>query len=277
MLSFNIEGFLRNRHYLSQLLKSSPVKIIFLQEIWLPYSEQTIVDTFHPNYSFKIATPDMLQFPEDLLANHGPVWHGVAIGWDRDLSDNIVPIESTSDRIVGVRMSIEKGSLLLISFYAPTSGRDEEFLETISCLTEYLQRNILAGQQIIIGADTNCSTKSSSRRQLAWSNFCEQHELKIHSPPSPTFHHNNGVSSSHIDVYAASSTLDLGATLQYCILEDPLNLSSHDPIETCLSVPRNESKESQFKNTYTEFNRRKRSVGCIQNSKISGTRSKVPL
>ena len=223
----------------------------------MPYSEQHVFDTFHPDYNFAIATPDMLQFPEDLLLNTRHVWHGVAIGWSKNLSDSIVPIETTNDRIVGLRMQIARGSLLLISFYAPTAGRDEEFLEAISSLTEYIQQNISTGEQVIIGADANCSPKSSKRRQYAWKNFCNQHDLRKHSPPSPTFHHNNGVSHSSIDLFVASSTLDLGATLQHCTLDDPLNLSSHDPIECSVSVVRNKPEKSKFKNTYSEFNRKK--------------------
>ena len=154
-------------------------------------------------------------------------------------------------------MQIARGSLLLISFYAPTAGRDEEFLEVISSLTEYIQQNISTGEQVIIGADANCSPKSSKRRQYAWKNFCNQHDLRMHSPPSPTFHHNNGVSHSSIDLFVASSSLDLGATLQHCTLDDPLNLSSHDPIECSVSVVRNKPEKSKFKNTYTDFSRKK--------------------
>ena len=45
--------------------------------------------------------------------------------------------------------------------------------------------------------------------------------------------------------------------LQHCTLETPLNLSSHDPIETTVDIPIDEPKESKFSNTYENFNRRK--------------------
>ena len=232
--------------------------MIFLQEIWLPFSEKKIIDNFLPDYSFKIATPDMQQHPEDLLSSSGHVWHGVAIGWSKDLSGNIdLNIESSSDRIVGVKMKLANSSLLLLSFYAPTAGRDEEFLEAIACLTECLKSNVISGEHVIIGADANCSNKSSKRRQHIWKQFCEQHDLRIYSPLSPTFHHSNGMSSSCIDMFAASSSLVLGSTRQYCTLDDPLNLSSHDPIETSVSVIQDVCKESKFKNIYNEFNRKK--------------------
>lgn len=104
-------------------------------------NKQNIVNNFHPNYLFTIATPDMFQHPEDVLVNSGHVWHGAAIGWSKDISPNIHPIETTCDRFAGVKLQLAGGSIIMISLYAPTSGRDDEFLETISNLTEYLQRN----------------------------------------------------------------------------------------------------------------------------------------
>ena len=148
--------------------------------------------------------------------------------------------------------------MLLLSFYAPTSGQDEEFLESISHLSDFISRNSVAGDQILIGADSNCSTKSSSRRQIAWKSFCEKFDLKQHNSPLPSFHHHNGLSESFIDVFVASETLDLGKVLQYCTLNTPLNLSSHDPIQTKISVQLAMSNRSSiYSSTYSEFGRQR--------------------
>ena len=147
-----------------------------------------------PEYTFRISTPDMLCYPEDQVLKPNHVWHGVAIGWRKDITVNIQAIESTHDRAVGVKMTLLKKSLLLVSYYAPTSGKDDDFLESISCLTEYLQRNLGPGDQILIGTDCNCSSKSTPRRQRAWGNFCRNFDLQMHTPPSPSFHHHNGTS-----------------------------------------------------------------------------------
>ena len=128
MLSFNVEGFRRNRHYLSHLLCNSKPKIVFLQEIWLPYSDQNTLNSYHPDYSFKISTPDMFQHPEDLLAKPKHVWHGVAVGWRKDIGAGIIHLENSCARISGVKISLQEKSLLLLSFYAATSGKDD-FLE----------------------------------------------------------------------------------------------------------------------------------------------------
>ena len=81
---------------------------------------------------------------------------------------------------------------------------------------------------------------------------------KSHAPPLPTFHHHNCSSNSSIDLFAASTTLNLGETIQYCTLETPLNLSSHDPIETAISIDQDTSDQgSKFWHTYTDFKRQK--------------------
>ena len=95
----------------------------------------------------------MFQHPEEKLRNPGHVWHGVAIGWKKDLNASIQTLQSTYERAVGIKISTLKESLLLLSFYAPTAGHDDDFLESVSHLTQYLQANMSQGDQIIIGSD----------------------------------------------------------------------------------------------------------------------------
>ena len=132
MLSYNIEGFRRNKHYLSDLILKHSPKVIFLQEIWLPFHDLNALNSFHPEYTFEISTPDMFQHPEDLLNKPGHVWHGVAIGWKKTITGSITVIESTYERVVGVRFSLTKTSIIFVSFYAPTAGQVEDNLESLS-------------------------------------------------------------------------------------------------------------------------------------------------
>ena len=258
MMSFNLEGFRRNKHYLSFLLSQHKPRILFLQEIWLPYCDQSSLNQLHPDYTFEISTPDMFTHPEDLLVKPAHVWHGVAVGWRSDIGASIAPLQSTCDRISGVRMTLEDSSLLLLSFYAPTSGQDEDFLESICNLADYLLQHFSPNDKIIIGTDSNCSTKSTQRRQEAWKNFCERFQLSCYLPPRPSFHHHNGQSESFLDLFAASTSLQLQNVLQHCTLENPLNLSSHDPIETTVSVQLDiSSKVSKYSHTYEVFNRQR--------------------
>ena len=196
--------------------------------------------------------------PEDLLSNPAHVWHGVAVGWRNDIGASISILESTCDRISGVKMSLCDNSLLLLSFYAPTAGQDDDFLESLCNLSDYLLQYLTPGDQVIIGTDSNCSTKSFRRRQDAWENFCNKFQLTNHLSPHPSFHHHNGQSESFLDLFAASSSVNIPDILQHCTLEHPLNLSSHDPIETTVNVQLDTpSKSSKYSNTYSEFKRQK--------------------
>ena len=78
--------------------------------------------------------------------------------------------------------------------------------------------------------------------------------LKIHETGAPTFHHNNGTSESKIDMFVSSSCLKITSIHQFCTLDTPLNLSSHDPITTKVHVQVNSEKQkSEFSSTYSKF------------------------
>ena len=227
-----MEGFRRNKQYLKNLLLQQIPKVVFLQEIWIPFHEKRILKDFLPDYSFCIATPDMFINNEDKLMMKGPVWHGCAIGWHNEISSDITTIESNHERLVGIRYKRNSTSILLISLYAPTSGQDEDFLETISYLSSFIDLNTASTDTIIIGTDSNCSAKSTSRRQDAWRSLLSTFSLEVHNTPDPTFHHNNGSSESTIDYFVTSAGLAMEKLTQFCTLENLLNLSGHDPILT---------------------------------------------
>ena len=186
------------------------------------------------------------------------VWHGVALGWRRDVGHCVSQLESTSERIAGARLSLHNESLLLLSYYAPTSGQDDYFLESICDLSEFLLQHLNPGDKVIIGADYNCSKKSSTRRQDAWKSFCERFQLSTIHSPHPSFHHHNGLSESFLDIFATSSSLSMDSIMQHCTLENPMNLSSHDPIMTTTSICTDISTKScSHTHTYSDFRRQK--------------------
>ena len=174
---------------------------------------------------------------EDKMMNPGHSWHGVAIGWHNSLNSHVTPLQSNYERFAGAKLSVgSSSSLLAISLYAPTHGKDDEYLECLSYLTEFILENKSENDSMLIGADTNCSSKSSSRRRKAWSDFCENFSLTSHAGPDPTFHHHNGSSESCIDTILSSKSLKPSTIVQLCTLEDPINLSSHDVLTTTLTI-----------------------------------------
>ena len=200
----------------------------------------------------------MFENPEDILGKQAHIWHGVAIGWRRDIKASVKILDSTYDRIAAIKIEFNERSLLLLSIYAPTSGQDDEFLELISHLSDIIRKHSSPSDQVLIGGDSNCSTKSSKRRQLAWEGFCSNNMVKTYLSSQPSFHHHNGLSESFIDIFAASTSLELGLILQNCTLDSPHNLSSHDPIFTSVKVELQEQRNKEkYTKTYTKFNRQK--------------------
>ena len=257
ILSFNIEGYRRNKLYLKNLLSQCLPRLLFLQEIWLPKHAEDSVNEELLNYSIRLSTPDMFTNNEEKMLTPGQVWHGVAIGWHTSLDSYVTAIESNYDRFAGIRVSLGKYSLLAVSLYAPTHGKDDEFLECLSYLTEFILENITEQDSIIIGADSNCSRKSSGRRRKAWSDFCDNFTLTPHTGPAPTFHHHNGSSDSFIDMILCSKGILPSHVQQLCTLEDATNLSSHDVLTATLSIPLPRHTEGNHSNSYSSFKRRK--------------------
>jgi exonuclease III len=182
MLSFNIEGYKRNRHYLATLIQQQNPAIIFLQELWLPYEDQILLEQDFPDYNFLLASPDMFEHSEDKILSGGMVWQGAAIAWHDTLSSTspVIPLPVTCDRFVAVLLSLEDNQeTLAISLYAPTSGRDDDFLECLDFLSNFIQSHMPVSGSVIIGTDSNCSMKSSKRRKEAWSGLCKEFSLQI--------------------------------------------------------------------------------------------------
>ena len=71
MVNFNVEGFHRNYFYLWQIITNLAPKLVFLPEIWVPYSEELSMNTMIPDYSVQISTPDQFTHPEDKLEYPG--------------------------------------------------------------------------------------------------------------------------------------------------------------------------------------------------------------
>ena len=256
-----MEGYRRNKHYLHETISTYCSKIIFLQEIWLPHSNSNILTRDFLRYNFQVPTPDMFTPAEDMLGSPGHAWHGVALGWHDDLSNQATPLESSYDRFAAARIILGSKTFLTISLYAPTSGKDDEFLECFSHLSSFLNENKRAGDTVLIGTDSNCSEKSTTRRKNIFTRFCSTYSLKIQATAAPTFHHNNLTSESCIDCFliSGSETSVLGQIQQLCTLEDPTNLSSHDVLISNLKVEvtAGETDLPKYAHTYADFNQKR--------------------
>ena len=231
--------------------------LMFFQKIWVPYSEESSLNSIFQDYSVQISTPDQFTLPEDKLSSPEHTWHGAAILWHKSLHHAVLHLSNTHERFTGVRLSFPGHNILAISAYLPTSGKDDDFLGCLADLSIFITQNGAGIDTILIGTDSNCSERSSSRRINGFNNFCKDHNLLKISCSEPTFHHSNGISSSNIDCFLVSrrSSTNLRNISLQCNQENPQNLSSHDPVLGVLAVPCTDSgsRQEKYAHTYTEF------------------------
>ena len=129
MLTYNIEGYKRNKFYLSTLIEQYNPLFLFLQEHWVPYCEiDSKLASDFPNYRFLSTASDMFTPAEELMLTPGTAWQGTTIGWSADIDSFVTKLPVISDRFCGVAYSDKQTSLLSYTAYLPTSGQDEEFM-----------------------------------------------------------------------------------------------------------------------------------------------------
>ena len=229
--------------------------LFFLQETWLPHFSESSLSTDYADYNYHLSCDDMFTNAEDRLTTSDHVWHGTAIAWHRELHSLIKPLKVVNERFAGIRIKCDKMSVVAISLYLPTSGKDDEFSECLSSLSNFVTENCSTGDGILIGTDTNCSEKSTPRRIRLYKDFCEKLDLFKAGSTLPTFHHNNSVSESNIDTFLISRNVMsmLGSVLVKCTLDEPLNFSCHDLLLSSLSLPAARQEQgTTYADTYTK-------------------------
>ena len=202
----------------------------------------------------------MFEQVEDQLNASGHVWHGTAVVWHCKLNAQVKPVKVVHTRFAGIKIQTSTSTILAISLYLPTSGQDEEFLDCISSLSNYILENTGSRDEVLIGTDTNCSKKSTMQRKKLYKDFCCELGLVEVGSKVPTFHHNNLVSTSNIDRFLVTKTLadKLRPVLVECTLEFPMNFSSHDLLLSVLAISLSSTvQDSKYSDTYEEYNRAK--------------------
>ena len=223
------------------MLDTPPPKIVFLQELWVPYAHGNEMDKLFQEYSILISTP------EDLLCNAEHIWHGSAIMWHCSMAQHVTSLKTNNDRITLIKINYNNLSLLAVSVYCPTSGKDIEFLDCISDLSNLIIENKTENEYLLLGLDSNCSEKSSVRRVKALESFCQEFDLVKISTNHATFHHHNGTSQSNIDYFLISRELSssFSSASFSCSLNTPENLSSHDPVYVTMVLPKPDMKKEE--------------------------------
>ena len=137
IFTFNVEGYKRNKFYLSTIIQKYCPLFVFLQEFWLPFHESNKLSNDFDDYNFLTTAADMFTATEDLILQSGPVWHGTALVWKKTLEKFVTKLPLISERFCGVKYVDTSVDTNIIAYtaYLPTSGKDEEFLEILSLLS----------------------------------------------------------------------------------------------------------------------------------------------
>ena len=259
----NIEGYKRNRYYLSKLINDYQPIFAFIQEHWLPDFETNVkMSKDFQNYNFLTTSSDSFTVPEDKMLESGPTWHGTALAWLKTVDSCITKIPIISERFCGVRYTDNKTNTNILAYtaYLPTSGKDDEFNEILSQLSCDIRNNLEEKCAILIGLDSNQSEKSTKRRTESMNQFNKEFSLQtILKNTEPTFHHNNQLSVSQIDhilyYVPEKSKVKVHLHKHLCQLENSDNLSSHDALVGNISLPLiyKSKKEPDYSTTYTPF------------------------
>ena len=247
-ISWNIEGLKRNLFGLNDLVDKTNPHFVFLSEPQifssdLPYC----MSLFRGKYCFELNSEDKHD-PEAALLNHKSNG-GTMVMWQKslDMYVSIFPVSSTAFlpliyKPPGFPISVH------FALYLPTSGKDSDFTEQITelsnCIDDLYEK--YGDCLIFIRGDGNVNRNNLGRMKL-FNLFLTKHNLSLIQIDHKTYHHflGGGAFDSNIDIIAHTSEIphQESVTSIFCIQEYPHLDSHHDPILSEIILNGNESPE----------------------------------
>ena len=184
----------------------------------------------------------MFQSAEECMLDTRPTWHGTALGWLRHIDSKVTRIPKVDERFSGIKYCDADLEIIAFCAYITTAGNDDHFLDVLDKLSINITANIDTKSIILIGLDSNQSSKSSRRRTEGMDNFVKIFNLKSILPDDrPTFHSNYGQYYSQIDhiLHFIPESANIKVTLEdfLCQLDNPSNLSTHDALIGTITLP----------------------------------------
>ena len=162
--------------------------------------------------------------------------------WRKSLDPYVSTVPSTSSSFLPIIFSPPgyKPSVH-ITVYLPTAGQDEQFIEEIVKLNNFMLDYVEKHSDSIfyIRGDVNVNQKDKKRIKI-FNKFCEDWSLSETKLEHSTYHHFVGLGSSDSQLDVLLHHQDLTETLLqiHCSLNNCLVTSHHDIIESCFCLPR---------------------------------------
>ena len=251
ILSWNIEGILRNIFNLKHLVQTELPSLIFLSEPWLHLSDSPLaLDLLAHHYNYFLNSEDR---HDDLLSLKKSRAHGGTLSlWDKDLDPYITILEPRSSRILALVLDKPGYQISIhLNIYLHTAGKEANFLEDLAQLEDILDEVSEKYPDSItyIRGDANSSPvpRTLNKRDFLFKHFLETNNLGSVPTHHNTYHHftNAGMSDSSIDVLLYKMVTSEGAPNTciesllkvLCSKTNSLIDSSHDAIITSVSFP----------------------------------------
>ena len=239
-LSWNIEGLKRNHLSLKIFCDKYKPDLLFLSE---PQFFQC--DISLPTRPFLgdfcvLLNSEETNNPElalDCSRAHG----GTMVMWKTELDPHVHPLPTPSPAFLPILLTVP-GYLpsIHIALYLPTSGKDPEFVSTLSLLDAFIE-DITAEHAcpIYIRGDANCNPNNHARSGV-FQHFCSKHKFTSIDFGHPSHHHftGDGLYDAQLDVLL-HQTVTVPEVLSdlLCKLDNPLIESAHDIIVSTCFIP----------------------------------------
>ena len=206
-----------------------------LQEHWLYNFQKVEIHALFLTYKCAVKCIDDEDPISPLYRPRGQA--GVASFWNNDIDHCISILPDGGDRVQAIKIQLEKGSMVLINTYLPTSGThaDVSYNDILDEVNEILLKYQPNNLVLWVGDMTR---ERRYKNDIQFRAFCESNGLQVSSkmPTTPTFHHFNGHNTSCIDLVIQPVNQQNLIDYIHVDTRNPLNTSSHDAITVSLNI-----------------------------------------
>ena len=193
-----------NTEYIFALFNE--VEILALQETWLMPNEFHLLSVLHDNLdSYSLSAMDI---SEGLIV--GRPFGGISFIWKMEKSKFITMKTYDDSRVLGLSLSFDAKSILVLNVYMPTTSQDgkDEFFQYIGRISSIIAES--GKEHISLLGDLNTSPGSARFGEVL--SLCEDYQLRVadvDTLPSASYSHINSgsLSKSWIDHCLVSENL----------------------------------------------------------------------
>ena len=215
--------------------------LIFLSEPWMFQSDIPIITKIFDEYNVILNSDD--KYDEELPLRCSRAYGGTLTLYKKHLEPYVTEIDSSSSRILPIILNIpEYNKTVHVNVYLPTSGRENEFVDSLAHLKDIIEEvsDDHPGIDKYIRGDANatCIVRDNNNRDKLFKHVITEMNLNNIEINHKTYHHfvGEGMSDSNIDVIIESTNYETVSDI-LCSKTNSNIESHHDVIVTKLVLP----------------------------------------